>query len=195
MIPALLALCCLAPGQAPPPPPPLPPPPVIVEVQPSPETTNSDEKAARTVVPSLSLLIVIDGQIIQQTVQMKVVHQPKKVLVDQIHDGKKVYVPKTITERVTIPLLTQTPLDPKQARFSTVAGKKLSYEEAKKMIGEKRACLVVVGTTQLDEEYLKPFKEDTLILTLPVPAPAAESTHFEDVEPPATKPPQLPRKK
>jgi hypothetical protein len=159
--------------------PPKPTPPALPE-------RVSAESGPVAAPPALGRFVAIEGRVYQEMFQYIPVTEVAQVPVTTLQDGKPVTTMQTVERTRYVPQVMLTALEPKGVTFTSVGGAKLTYPQAAAKLAGLTVCLVAYADLKPDDPYLKPFKDNVLIVRL---------TQVPGVEPviPPTSLPELPR--
>lgn len=132
-----------------------------------------------------------DGESLVRNLQVaKVVPVLKKVEVTRVVNGQEVKETVDVTETQIVMVTEAVKVAAKDAAFATAAGKKLTTDEALGRLKDGAICVVAYKPQAVEATYLKAFKDETLVITLPEPVPVPQPAPRVLPAPP----PPLPKK-
>lgn len=113
-----------------------------------------------------------DGDAIVRNLQVtKAVPVLRKVEETRVVNGQEVKVTVDVVEYQTQIVTESVKVAAKDATFGTAAGKKLTIDEALGRLKDGAICVVAYKPHAVEAVYLKAFKDETLVITLPQPVP------------------------
>jgi len=116
-----------------------------------------------------------DGDSLVRNMQVtQMVPVRKKVEVTRVVNGQEVTEIVEVTEYQVQTVTESVKIATKDATFGTAAGKKLTADEALGRLKDGAICVVAYKPHGAEAAYLKAFKDETLVITLPQPVPVPQ---------------------
>ncbi len=130
-----------------------------------------------------------DGESLVRNLQVaKAVPVQTQREVTRVVNGQEVKETVTVTVYQTQIVTEQMKVAAKNATFATAAGKKLTTEEALGRLKDGAICVVAYKPNAVEAMYLKAFKDETLVITLPEPVPVPQPAPRVLPAPPPPRP-------
>ncbi len=113
-----------------------------------------------------------EGELLVRDIQVaKAVPIQRQVEVARVVNGQEVKETITVTEYQTHLVTQSVKVPAMDAAFATAGGKKLTAKEALERVKDGAICVVMYKPHAPEAAYLKAFKDETLVITLPAPQP------------------------